>query len=177
MIRPARPADVPRISTLIRELADYENSLGEVVATAGDLHAALFVPEPALFAHVAEDDGEVVGFTLWFVNYSTWLGKHGIWLEDLYVTPARRGQGIGTELLAALAAICSERGYGRLDWWVLDVNAPALAFYRSIGAVAMSEWTVHRLQGRALAELGGQAGPARQTGPAQQTGPAGPEAC
>jgi GNAT superfamily N-acetyltransferase len=129
-----------------------------VVATATDLRKALFGPEPALFAHVAEESGEVTGFALWFVNYSTWLGRHGIYLEDLYVSPAARGRGIGKALLAALAAICAERGYGRLDWWVLDVNAPALAFYRSLGAVAMTEWTVHRLSGPALAELAAQAG-------------------
>jgi GNAT superfamily N-acetyltransferase len=156
-IRPAVPADVPRIWHLIRELADYERSLDQVVLTEQDLHDALFAPEPAVFAHVAQArdgaDGAVVGFALWFLNFSTWLGRHGIYLEDLYVTPRLRGQGIGSALLAELAAICVRRGYGRLEWWVLDWNSAAIEFYRSIGAASMSEWTVHRLSGRALAEL------------------------
>ena len=155
-VRPAVPADVPRIWQLIRELADYERSLDEVAATEQDLHAALFAAEPAVFAHVAQrDDAEadVVGFALWFLNFSTWLGRHGIYLEDLYVTPQLRGNGIGKALLAELAAICVRRGYGRLEWWVLDWNSPAIEFYRSIRAVPMSEWTVHRLAGRALADL------------------------
>jgi GNAT superfamily N-acetyltransferase len=156
-IRPARPEDVAAISQLIRDLAEYEQALTEVVATEQDLRAALFAPHPALFAHVATADGAVVGFALWFVNYSTWLGRHGIWLEDLYVTPAMRGSGLGKALLAELAAICVQRGYGRLDWWVLDSNKPALAFYRSLGAAAMTDWTVHRLTGPALAALGTQA--------------------
>jgi GNAT superfamily N-acetyltransferase len=153
IIRRAAPADVPAISQLISDLAEYEQALVEVVATPADLEAALFGPDPALFAHVAEHDGAVVGFALWFVNYSTWLGKHGIWLKDLYVTPAVRGAGIGAALLAELAAICADRGYGRLDWWVLDSNESALAFYRSLGAEAMTDWTVHRLTGPALAAL------------------------
>ncbi|HXP21469.1 MAG TPA: GNAT family N-acetyltransferase [Streptosporangiaceae bacterium] len=153
MIRPAVPADVLRISELIRELADYERSLDRAVATADDLRAALFGPDPAVFAHVAVDEGDVAGFALWFLNYSTWLGRHGIYLEDLYVTPSRRGRGIATALLGELAAICVERGYGRLEWWVLDWNEPALGFYSSIGAEPMSEWTVHRLTGEALTGL------------------------
>jgi len=153
-IRPATAPDVPGILGLIRELADYERSLDQVTATAADLHAALFADHPAVFAHVAAaDDGPVVGFALWFVNFSTWLGKQGIYLEDLYVTPAMRGLGIGRALLAELAAICAQRGYGRLEWWVLDWNAPAIGFYRSIGATAMSEWTVYRLTGQPLADL------------------------
>ena len=152
-IRPATPADVPRICELISELADYERSGDQVTATTADLAAALFGPEPAVFAHVADSGGDIVGFALWFLNFSTWLGKHGIYLEDLYVTPACRGQGIGTALLAELAAICARRGYGRLEWWVLDWNSPALAFYESIGAAPMTEWTVHRLAGQALADL------------------------
>jgi len=153
LIRPAVPADVLRISELIRELADYERSLDRAVATADDLRAALFGPDPAVFAHVAVDEGDVAGFALWFLNYSTWLGRHGIYLEDLYVTPSRRGRGIATALLGELAAICVERGYGRLEWWVLDWNEPALGFYSSIGAEPMSEWTVHRLTGEALTGL------------------------
>jgi GNAT superfamily N-acetyltransferase len=153
VIRPADPADVPRITELIRELAEYERSLDEVRATAAELHAALFAPRPTVFAHVAVGGDEVVGFALWFVNFSTWLGKHGIYLEDLYVTPAMRGRGIGAALLRELAAICAERGYGRLEWWVLDWNSPAIGFYRSIGAEPMSEWTVYRLAGQALTDL------------------------
>jgi GNAT superfamily N-acetyltransferase len=163
LIRPAVPADVPRVNELIRELADYERSADQVVATADDLHAALFASQPALFCHVAVlagprqpgagSGGEVVGFALWFVNYSTWLGKHGLYLEDLYVTPEMRGRGAGKALLAELASICVRRGYGRLDWWVLDWNEPAIGFYRSIGAEAMSEWTVYRLTGQSLADL------------------------
>ena len=153
LIRPASPDDVPTILELIRELADYERSLDEVEATEDGLRAALFAARPAVFAHVAELDGEVVGFALWFLNFSTWLGKHGIYLEDLYVTPATRGRGLGKALLAELAAICQREGYGRLEWWVLDWNEPAIGFYRSIGAEPMSAWTVQRLSGRPLADL------------------------
>ena len=153
LIRPASPDDVPRILELIRELADYERSLDEVEATEDGLRAALFAASPAVFAHVAELDGEVVGFALWFLNFSTWLGKHGIYLEDLYVTPATRGRGLGKALLAELAAICEREGYGRLEWWVLDWNEPAIGFYRSIGAEPMSAWTVQRLSGRLLSDL------------------------
>lgn len=153
MIRPATAGDVPRILELIRELADYERALDEVTATEDGLRAALCAAEPAVFAHVADVNGVVVGFALWFVNFSTWLGRHGIYLEDLYVTPAMRGRGLGKALLAELAAICVRRGYGRLEWWVLDWNEPAIAFYRSIGAEPMSEWTVQRLAGQPLADL------------------------
>lgn len=150
VIRPATPADVPVVLALIRELAQFERSLPEVVATEDLLRESLFAPTPMVFAHLAEDRGEVVGFAVWFVNFSTWVGRHGIYLDDLYVRPAARGRGIGRRLLATLAAICVERGYDRLDWWVLDWNADAIRFYRSIGAVAMDEWTVQRLSGDAL---------------------------
>ena len=153
MIRPATPGDVPRILELIRELAEYERALDQVTATTDGVRAALFAAAPAVFAHVADVDGVVVGFALWFVNFSTWLGRHGIYLEDLYVTPAMRGRGLGKALLAELAAICVRRGYGRLEWWVLDWNEAAIGFYRSIGAEPMSEWTVQRLSGQALADL------------------------
>jgi GNAT superfamily N-acetyltransferase len=155
-VRPATAADVPRISELIRELAEYERSADQAVATAEDLHAALFASQPALFGHVADCGGHVAGFALWFINYSTWVGKHGIYLEDLYVTPEMRGRGAGKALLAELASICVQRGYGRLDWWVLDWNEPAIGFYSSIGAEAMSEWTVYRLSGQSLADLAGK---------------------
>jgi GNAT superfamily N-acetyltransferase len=153
MIRPALPADVPDIYRLIRELAEYERAPDDVTGTEDDLRRSLFGPEPAVFAHVADYEGGVVGFALWFLNYSTWLGRHGIYLEDLYVTPQMRGRGLGKALMAELAAICVERGYGRLEWWVLDWNASAIGFYASLGAIPMDEWTVHRLTGQALRDL------------------------
>jgi GNAT superfamily N-acetyltransferase len=153
MIRPARPDDVPVIYQLIRDLAEYERSLPEVAGTQHDLHWSLFGPDPAVFAHVAEHEGAVAGFALWFLNYSTWTGRHGIYLEDLYVRPELRGSGYGRQLLAELAALCVERGYARLEWWVLDWNEPARGFYDKLGAARMDEWTVHRLTGQALAEL------------------------
>ena len=151
MIRPAKPEDIAEIHAMVRELADYEKSLDQAKATPEQLHDALFGERPAVFAHIAEDDGgRVFGFALWFLNYSTWTGVHGIYLEDLYVRPAARGTGYGKALLAQLARICVERGYQRLEWSVLDWNEPALAVYRSQGAVPMDEWTVHRLTGAAL---------------------------
>ena len=156
MIRPARAGDIPAIHHLIRDMAEYERALDEVTATEQDLAGALLAERPSLFAHVAEEDGRVVGFALWFLNYSTWLGRHGIYLEDLYVIPESRGRGHGRALLAELARICAERGYGRLEWWVLDWNSPARRFYESLGAVAMDEWTVHRLTGPALRALAAQ---------------------
>jgi GNAT superfamily N-acetyltransferase len=157
VIRPARPDDIPVIYQLIRELAEYERAPDEVTGTEDDLRRALFAAQPAVFAHVAEHEGLVAGFALWFVNYSTWLGRHGLYLEDLYVTPELRGQGLGRALLAELAAICVRRGYGRLEWWVLDWNEPARGFYASLGAIPMDEWTVHRLTGPALHELAARA--------------------
>ena len=153
-IRDAVPQDVPLILAMIRELAEYEREPDAVEATEELLASALFAPRPALFCLIAETDtGEPAGFALWFLNFSTWLGRHGIYLEDLYVRPPFRGQGYGKALLAELAAICTERGYGRLEWWVLDWNEPAIAFYRSIGAVPMDEWTVHRVTGDPLRDL------------------------
>jgi GNAT superfamily N-acetyltransferase len=153
MIRPARPDDVPAIYQLIRDLAEYEQALPEVTGTQQDLHVSLFGSDPAVFAHVAEHQGEVAGFALWFLNYSTWTGRHGIYLEDLYVRPELRGAGYGRQLLAELAALCIERGYARLEWWVLDWNEPARGFYGKLGATRMDEWTVNRLTGPALAAL------------------------
>jgi len=153
VIRRAQPADVPAIYQLIRDLAEYERGLAEVTATEEDVRRSLFDPDPAVFAHVAEHEGRVAGFALWFLNYSTWVGRHGIYLEDLYVTPELRGHGLGRALLAELAALCVERGYGRLEWWVLDWNEPALGFYRALGAIPMSEWTVHRVTGAPLQAL------------------------
>jgi GNAT superfamily N-acetyltransferase len=156
MIRPARPEDVPAIVQMVGELADYEKLPHEAVATEEQLRDALFGPSPAVFAHLAVDDGtgETVGFALWFLNFSTWLGLHGIYLEDLYVRPASRGGGHGKALLAELARICVARGYGRLEWAVLDWNTPSIEFYRSLGAVPMDEWTGFRLTGGALDSLG-----------------------
>ncbi len=157
MIRPATPADVPTILRFVRELAEYERAAHEVRATEEDLARDLFgggSAGPAVFAHLAEDEsGRPVGFAVWFVSYSTWLGRHGIYLEDLYVTPSARGGGHGRALLAELAGIALDRGYGRLEWSVLDWNEPALRFYRSLGAGAQDEWTVHRLDGEELANL------------------------
>ena len=156
MIRTATPADVPVIHTLIRELAEYENALHEARATQEQLSEALFGDRPAAFAHVAEDDGgEVVGFALWFLNFSTWRGVHGIYLEDLYVRPGARGAGHGRALLTELARICVDRGYERLEWSVLDWNSPAIGFYQALGARPQDEWTVYRLTDGALKELGG----------------------
>ena len=158
MIRPALAADIPAIHQMIRDLAEYERSLPEVTATEDDLRAALLGGpggQPSLFAHVAEEDSQVVGFALWYLSYSTWLGRHGIYLEDLYVRPERRGQGHGRALLAELARICVERGYGRLDWSVLDWNAPARRFYESLGAVSVDAWVIYRLTGPALHAVAG----------------------
>lgn len=153
MIRPAAPEDVAAVVGLIRELATYEREPDAVVATEDGVRSALFGPSPAVYCHVAEVDGEVVGFALWFLNFSTWLGRHGIYLEDLYVRPAYRGRGLGRALLATLAAVAAERGYGRVEWSVLDWNSPAHAFYRSLGAAPMDEWTVWRLDEAALRAL------------------------
>ena len=143
---------------MIRELAEYEREPNAVVATEELLHAALFGASPAVFGLIAEEDGAAVGFALWFRNFSTWLGRHGVYLEDLYVRPEFRGQGHGKALLAELARICVDRGYGRFEWWVLDWNQPAIDFYRSIGAVPMDEWTVQRVTGDALTRLADSAG-------------------
>jgi GNAT superfamily N-acetyltransferase len=151
-IREIRPDDVPAVVGLVRELAEYEEALDEVRLTEEQLTAALFGDAPALFGHVAvAGDGAVVGTALWFLNFSTWRGTHGIYLEDLYVQPAHRGTGLGRELLRTLAGVCVERGYGRLEWSVLDWNAPSIAFYEAAGAVPMDEWTVFRLTDDALA--------------------------
>lgn len=154
MIRPATPADVPVIHALIRELAEYEKALDEVRATPEQLAEALFGERPAVFAHLAEDaDGEVVGFALWFLSFSTWRGVHGIHLEDLYVRPEARGAGHGRALLAELARLCVARGYARLEWSVLDWNEPAIGFYEALGARPQDGWTVYRLTDEPLKAL------------------------
>jgi GNAT superfamily N-acetyltransferase len=157
-VRDVRPEDVPAVVKLVHELADYERAADECHLTEEQLRAVLFGPSPALFGFVAELDGEVVGFALWFLNFSTWRGVHGIYLEDLYVRPEHRGHGFGQRLLARLARECVERGYARLEWSVLDWNEPALGFYRRLGAVQMDEWTVNRLTGDALTALAAGAG-------------------
>ncbi|MFE4371611.1 GNAT family N-acetyltransferase [Streptomyces sp. NPDC056835] len=158
MIRTATAADVPVIHAMIRELAEYEKALDEARATEEQLREALFGERPAVYAHIAEtEDGEPVGFALWFLNFSTWRGVCGIYLEDLYVRPGRRGGGHGKALLTELARICVERGYERLEWSVLDWNEPSIAFYRSLGALPQDEWTVFRLTDGALGALGASA--------------------
>jgi GNAT superfamily N-acetyltransferase len=154
LIRPAEPRDVDRVVELVRALASYERAEHEVRLTSEALHGSLFAEAPAVFCHVAEVDEQVVGFAIWFLNFSTWLGRHGIYLEDLFVEPTHRGLGLGKALLQKLAAVATERGYGRLEWWVLDWNEPAQGFYRSLGADPMTEWTVWRVTGDALTELG-----------------------
>jgi GNAT superfamily N-acetyltransferase len=149
-VRPIRPDDVPAVVGLVRELAEYERAAHEVRLTEEQLTTALFGDSPKLFGHVAESGGTVVGTALWFLNFSTWRGTHGIYLEDLYVQPQHRGSGLGRELLRTLAALCVTRGYDRLEWSVLDWNTPSIEFYRAAGAVPMDEWTVFRLTDDAL---------------------------
>jgi GNAT superfamily N-acetyltransferase len=153
-IRQIRPSDLDRAVELVYELAEYEKAIDECHLTVDQLRAALFGPAPALFGHVAELDGDVVGVALWFLNFSTWDGVHGIYLEDLFVRPAHRGAGLGKALLLTLAQECVARGYSRLQWSVLDWNAPAIGFYRSLGAVPLDDWTVFRLDGAALTAVG-----------------------
>ncbi|MFJ4007020.1 GNAT family N-acetyltransferase [Streptomyces sp. NPDC090023] len=156
MIRTAHPDDVPVIHAMIRELAAYEKEPDEARATEEQLREALFGDRPAAHAHLAVDDttGEPAGFALWFLNFSTWRGVHGIYLEDLYVRPTARGGGHGRALLTELARICAERGYERLEWSVLNWNQPAIGFYEKLGARPQDEWTVYRLTDAALAGLG-----------------------
>jgi GNAT superfamily N-acetyltransferase len=153
-VREARESDLDRIQQLIIDLARYERAAHEVKTTIEQLRVALFDPQPAAYALVAESNQQVVGFALYFRNFSTWEGVHGIYLEDLYVMPEYRGSGLGKALLTSLAELAVERGYARLEWAVLDWNQPAIEFYRSLGAVAMDDWTVYRLSGEALAAVG-----------------------
>ena len=153
-IRSAKREEVGVILTLIKELAEYEKAPDAVEAKESDLLKTIFEENPKVFCEVVEVEGEIVGMAIWFLNYSTWQGKHGIYLEDLYIKPEFRGRGYGKALLQHLAAICNERGYGRFQWWVLDWNSPAIEFYRSLGAEAMSEWTVYRVSGEPLRKLG-----------------------
>ena len=143
------------IYQFIRDLAKYEKLLDAVVATQDDVIAALFGDNPKAFCDIAEIDGAPVGFALWFYNFSTFVGRHGIYLEDLFVRPEARGSGAGKALLASLARRCLDEKLGRLEWAVLDWNAPSIAFYDSLGAAAMDEWIVRRMTGEALARLAG----------------------
>jgi GNAT superfamily N-acetyltransferase len=152
----ALPQDCEKILELIKDLAEYEKAPHEVKATVKDLEATLFSSQPSAFCDLAKVDGETVGFAIWFLNYSTWQGKYGIYLEDLFVKPEFRGAGYGRDLLKHLAKLCIENGYGRLQWWVLDWNKPAIDFYLSLGAKAMDEWTVFRVSGDALKKLADQ---------------------
>ena len=153
-IRPAEREEVGAVLQLIHDLAHYEKAPNEVEATEKELLSTIFSEDPKVFCDVVEVDGEIAGMAIWFLNYSTWQGKHGIYLEDLFIKPEYRGRGYGKALLQHLARICEEKGYGRFQWWVLDWNSPAIEFYRSLGAVAMDEWTVYRVSGQALKDLG-----------------------
>jgi GNAT superfamily N-acetyltransferase len=152
-IRDAAPGDEAIILGFIKELAAYEKLSHEVIATTDHLQRTLFAQHPKAFALIAEVDGEPAGFALYFFNYSTFLGRHGLYLEDLYVRENLRGGGLGKMFLSRLARIALEHDCGRMDWSVLDWNAPSIAFYKSLGAEAMDEWTVYRLTGEALSKL------------------------
>ena len=152
-LRAAQPSDIPHVLAFIRELGEYEKLAHEVVADETTLAAQLFGEHPAAEAVIAEEEGEAVGFALFFHNFSTWTGRRGLYLEDLYVTPDARGQGAGRALLTHLARLALDRGCGRFEWSVLDWNTPAVEFYRKIGAMPMEEWTIQRVTGDALVAL------------------------
>jgi len=152
-IRPAARSDAALVFAFVRELAAYERLSHEVDASEADIAEALFSERARVFAEIAFWEGEPAGFALWFYNFSTFRGRHGLYLEDLFVRPSFRGHGIGKALLSHLARRCLAENLARLEWWVLDWNEPALAFYRSLGAVPMEEWTVQRLTKEALERL------------------------
>jgi len=153
-IRPAVAADASTIIAFIKSLAAYEKLSHEAKASEADILRDLFGANPKAFCDIAEWDGAPAGFALWFYTYSTFQGRHGIWLEDLFVDPALRGKGIGKALLTHLAQRCAAENLGRLEWWVLDWNAPSIDFYKAQGGVMQDEWTRVRLDGAALLELG-----------------------
>jgi GNAT superfamily N-acetyltransferase len=153
LIRPAAPSDIGTILRFVRELAEYEREPDAVVASEASLHESLFGPGAVARAVIAEDAGTPLGFAVYFFNFSTWLGRPGLYLEDLYVTPDARGRGIGKQLLSHLAQIAVGQGCGRMEWAVLDWNEPAIQFYRAAGAVPMEEWTVYRLTGDTLTQF------------------------
>ena len=152
-IRPARPGEAGLVFQFVRELAEYEELTHEVEATEAMIDAALFGPNPRVFCDIAEWNGVPVGNALWFLNFSTFSGRSGIYLEDLFVRPAFRGKGIGKGLMVHLAGRCVENGWARFEWSVLDWNAPSIAFYKSIGAQLKDVWTICRVSGEALAKL------------------------
>ena len=156
-IRPATEQDIDLILHFVRELAIYEKAEDEAKATPEHVRRTLFCEHPAVFGLICEVDGKAVGFAVYFFNYSTWQGRHGLYLEDLYVSPDSRGQGAGKAMLAHLARIAVERDCGRFEWSVLDWNAPSIAFYDSLGAEPQNEWIRYRLTGQALHDLALQA--------------------
>lgn len=158
-IRPATPDDTALILQFVRELAAYEKAEHEVLATPEHLQRTLFCPRPAVFGLICSDGATPVGFAVYFSNYSTWQGQHGLYLEDLYVSPNARGQGAGKALLQHLAAIAVDRGCGRFEWSVLDWNTPSIQFYESLGAKPQSEWIRYRMTGQALQALASQSPP------------------
>jgi GNAT superfamily N-acetyltransferase len=153
IVREAKPGDAATILHFIKGLAQYERMLPRVEADEARIRETLFSERPRAFCDLAEWEGKAVGFALWFYNYSTFLGRHGIWLEDLFVAPEWRGKGIGKALLARLARRCSDEGLGRLEWSVLDWNEPSIQFYRSLGAKPLDDWTSYSLTGDALKRL------------------------
>jgi len=155
-VRDATPSDIDQIYDYIHALAEYEKAPDEAVLSKSDLSQSLFGQSPQVYCLLSVQDEQVTGIAIWHLNYSTWLGKHGIYLEDLFVDPKFRGQGHGKALLVRLAQICVERGYPRFSWWVLDWNKPSIDFYESLGAKAMDEWTVFRVSGDALTKLASQ---------------------
>jgi len=156
IIRVAQPADTALIYSLVRELADYERLAGDVSGTADDIAAALFAPQPRLFCDLAEWRDEPAGFAMWFLNFSSFRGRHGIYLEDIFVRPAFRAKGIGKALMHGLARRCLAQGYARFEWAVLGWNASAIDFYRNIGADVLDDWRICRLSGDALAQFAGR---------------------
>lgn len=155
VIRRAVPGDESVILGFIRDLAEYERLLHEVLAREEDIANTFFEADPKVFAEIAEESGRPVGFAAWYYSYSTFHGRHGLYLEDLFVVPEARGRGIGKALLRHLANLCIQQGLTRFQWWVLDWNTPAIDFYRSIGAESMDQWTVQRVSGPALHRLAG----------------------
>lgn len=155
-IRAAEPADAELIFALVRELAEYERLSHEVDATAQQIASALFAPEPKLFCHIADWDGQPAGFAMWFLNFSTFRGRHGLYIEDLFVRPALRGKGIGKALMRHLAGHCVAHGLARFEWTVLDWNKPSIAFYESVGATVLEDWRVCRMSGAPLAKFAGE---------------------
>jgi GNAT superfamily N-acetyltransferase len=154
VLREALPADAGTVLAFIRALAEYVRLLDEAEVDEGRIRQTLFAAQPRVFCSLAEWDGTPAGFALWYYSYSTFLGRHGIWLEDLFVSPEHRGRGIGKALLQRLAARCVEDGLGRLEWTVLDWNEPSIQFYRALGARSVDHWTRYRLSGEALLTIG-----------------------